>query len=134
MGVSVFIGPIGKTDLVIDTSTFIEQMQNKWPDASFHFITEPNSPYILQWSVTINDSYILGDFFSSGIVYKSGDGPSSDILLAQLLRSIVPPEYRLFLWRENLSHEPIKITNTTTEADLVKGFEIPFDMTKTNYE
>jgi hypothetical protein len=133
MGVSTFIGPIGKSDLNIDTSTFIEQVQNKWSNAKFHFITDPNAHSIMQWSVTINDNYILGDFFPTGIVYKGGD-PSSDILLARLLRSIVPSEYRLFLWRENLSHEPIKITNTTTDADLVKGFEIPFDMTKTKYE
>lgn len=128
MGVSFFITTLGVNDCIIDPQYFAECLKTKWPAAKVIF--DPKSHSILQWSITTEDGdFILGDFGQNGIVYQRNKS-SSDSTLAHWLRKIVPSEYPLFLWKGNLTHEPIEVTEQITEAEIIEGFKVPFDMSK----
>jgi hypothetical protein len=130
MGTTIFITTLDNSDLFIDANYFVEQMRIKWPHTEFHFITDPNIHSKLQWQIAITaDSFVLGDLRADGISYRGGNY-SEDAQLATWLRSIVPIEYPLFIWRNSLDHEPIEVTSEMTEADIIAGQQIPFDMSK----
>jgi len=117
--------------LKLDTQYFVEELQKRWPEARVHYITDPRANSLLQFRVDPSDEDygILGDFAASGVSFQT-HSMSGITAFVQWFRAIVPSTYELILYDTPLSHEPIKLTQDITEADLIAGFKIPFDMSK----
>jgi hypothetical protein len=129
VGVEYLITP-ETSDFMIDTDYFVAALQNRWPNAKIHFITDPQTPSILQWSLVMDDSSsMLGDFNKQGISFEVS-GLSNVADFARWYRTIVPAKYKLFLYKSSLNHEPIELTETITTEDIIRDFNIPLDMSK----
>jgi hypothetical protein len=127
MGV-IYIVAIQNDDIKVPTHHFVEQLQQKWPIAKFHFISDPSIHSELQWSLYMDDEqFMLGDFSQRGISFKGG-GLVNVAKLALWYRSLVPHEYEVLLYKDSLNHRPIALTTGTTVEDVINGFDIPFDL------
>lgn len=113
---------------VMDTDYFVDQLRKKWPEVRIHFIDDPNERSILQFR-TPDDFRIMGDFTGTGVWYTA-DSSSNTAQFALWYRSIAPVEWSLHFYDSGLYFDMMHITNETTEAEIIAGFDIPFDVSK----
>jgi hypothetical protein len=112
---------------VMETGYFVEQLMNKWSGIRIVFLHEPTG-YILQFEVSA-EFWVLGDFFGTGVWYQASSNEDT-ARFALWYRSIVPAEWKLDFYDSGLYFDRMFITNETTEAEIIAGFDIPFDISK----
>jgi hypothetical protein len=112
----------------MDTDYFVEQLGKKWPGVRIHFFTDPNEHSLLQFE-TGDELSVLGDFFGTGVWYRAFSNEDT-AQFALWYRSIAPAEWSLHFYDSGLYHDVMHITNETTEAEIIAGFDIPFDVSK----
>jgi hypothetical protein len=127
MSHAFIISTLGETDLRTDATYFEKQLRKQWPDAEIHVITDPQAHSVLQWKImTQSKDLILGDLYGEqSVAFKGGD--RTDVVnFALWYRTIVPLRYKLYLYKEDLSHQPIELTADVTIEDILAGFDAPF--------
>ncbi len=125
MGISIIVAH--EDHEVLNTDYFVEQLREKWSEVKVHFISDPNAP-LLQFE-TPDDCWILGDFLGTGVSYK-GYSRTEDTYFALWYRSITPAEWKLRIYDSALTFDLMYLTSETTEAEILAGFDIPFDISK----
>ena len=125
MGISIIIAH--KDKQVLNTDYFVEQLKKQWPEVRIHLISDPNAP-LLQFE-TPDDFSILGHFSGTGVSYK-GYSRVENVYFALWYRSIVPAEWELRIYDSALTFDLMSLTSETTEAQLMAGFAVPFDLSK----
>jgi hypothetical protein len=122
MGNSIIISH--EHDEVLNTDYFAEQLKQKWSEVKIHFITDPNTHLLLEFS---EDNFGLLGYFHGGVVSYRAYSGKEDAQFALWYRSIVPTDWELQISDSALSFDFMFITNETTEEQLIAGFAIPFD-------
>jgi hypothetical protein len=129
MGVAYIINSENH-DLRVDTTYFVEQLQNRWPNTEVRFISDPRAHAVFQWHLTMDDgAFMLGDFSAQGISYEVSN-LSNVARFALWYRTLVPVGYKLFLYKESLAHKPIELMKETTQEDILAGFNTPFALSE----
>ncbi|MBZ0296465.1 MAG: hypothetical protein K8L99_28140 [Anaerolineae bacterium] len=125
MGISIIISH--KDDKVMNTDYFVEQLKKKWSEVKIHLISDTNAP-LLQFE-TPDNFWVLGDFLGVGVSYK-GYSRVENVYFALWYRSIVPAEWELQIYDSALTFDVMSLTSETTEAQIIAGFDVAFDVSK----
>jgi hypothetical protein len=128
MSHAFIISTLGTHGPKTDADAFVQQLREQWPTVQTHVIRDPNSKSVLQWKIVTDEGdTILGDLFGGQSVAFKG-GTRSDIAnFALWFRTLIPSEHRIFLYKEDLSHQPNELTDRTTLVDIIAGLKVPFD-------
>ncbi|MBN8594452.1 MAG: hypothetical protein J0M33_22030 [Anaerolineae bacterium] len=123
MSISIIITNRAKERL--DTNDFVRWLNEKWPNLSIHYISEPNA-YLLQFTVESKDG-VIGRFSGTGISYKTYEGSRSDADFALWYRSIVPDHWELEMYDSALTFEIFSLRNDSAIEDILAAFAVPFN-------
>ena len=128
MGIEYAIASEDK-DFRIDTQYFVEKLRNRWPGAEIRFNLNPQIISVFQWSLTMDDNFMLGDFNEQGISFKGGS-LSNVASFALWYATLVPSKHKLFLYNSSLDHKPIELVKGITLENILAGFNIPLDLSE----
>jgi hypothetical protein len=116
-----FISPPEETDWKIDVNALCKAISLNWSKATIEIVNNPNSLYILTWSMEIN-TYLLDGTLTKdrNVVYLDGDIRACAIF-ALWFRQQVPSEQKLIFYDEGYSCD-IVLSQETSEVDLIQTF------------
>jgi len=118
-----------KSDLSIDVDFFIEQLKKTWFNVKI-YQTDSEAHPRLQWDFDTDEGgNISGHLYQAGASFRVFENKSIGIF-ARWVRSIIPPEYDLVLYENDLSHHPIELHDAITYEEIEAGFHVPFDISK----
>lgn len=116
-----FISPPEESDWQINVNNLSKAIISKWSTAAVEKVNNPNSLYILTWSIKINIYRIDGTLTKSkNVVYLDGDIRGCAVF-ALWFRRQVGNEQKLIFYDEGYSCD-ILLSSETTEDDLVQPF------------
>src|SRR5579859_6945038 len=111
MSNAYMITPVEDDFLTINAEYFSEELKGRWPNAQFHFVSDPNASCTVQWEVQTEDGHkLIGNLFKqTGISFDGINSLISAAKFAIWFRTIISSPHRLFFYTEALEHEPIEI-------------------------
>src|SRR5579859_5562158 len=126
MSVAYLISPIQKSELRVEPDYLSENMRHKWPHISIQRVVSENDPYIIRWSIELESHRLLGGLQDDhqAISIENYLADAADFAFAAdfvlWYRSIIPPDYRLYLYDDGLSKQ-VELNEATTKEQILNA-------------
>jgi len=126
MSVAHIISPIQKSGLHVEPDYLSENMRRKWPHISVQRVVLENDPYVIRWSIELEGHRLLGGLQedNQAISIENYLADAADFAFAAdfvlWYRSIIPPNYRLYLYDDGLNKQ-VELNAATTKEQILNA-------------
>ena len=108
----------------VDIDYFIDNLQEKWPNAPFRFMSEIIPTDLVEWEPKMGRNELLCIFYKDQQTISMEGGDLSDYAeIALWYRQLVPPQYHLIFADEG-GNVKVPLQMNTTKQQIVQAISI----------